>query len=118
MRKAIEAFEGDFAQWSLHLPEDAIAAKRGGQIREAGWSLRYNFGRDSHGEYLDYYAVGREVVDDPPSDDLHVRIYESGERVALPTVLEAYMYGRDPTWEELERARKKYEDQLESGEPR
>jgi hypothetical protein len=114
MREAIEAFEVDFAHWDLHIPEDAVEAKRGGQIREAGWSLRYNFGRDARGEYLDYYAVGRDVQDDPPADDLHVRIYEGGERVALPTVLEAYMYGRDPTWEELERARHQYEERLES----
>ncbi len=112
MREAIEAFEQDFAQWDLHLPADAITTKRGGQIRDAGWSIRYNFGDDARGEYLDYYATGHDVVDNPPGDDLHVRIYESGERVALPTVLEAYMYGRDPTWEELERARRKYEDEL------
>ena len=105
MREAIEAFEQDFAQWDLHLPADAITTKRGGQIRDAGWSIRYNFGTDARGEYLDYYATGHEVVDNPPGDDLHVRIYASGERVALPTVLEAYMYGRLTPHGELERAR-------------
>jgi hypothetical protein len=108
MLRAVTAFEQDFARWDLHLPADAIEARRGGQIRHAGWSIRYNFGRDAQGEYLDYYASPRDVHDDPPGDDWHVRLYASGERVVLPTVLEAYMYGRDPTWEELERTRRQY----------
>lgn len=112
MRRAVEAFEGDFARWDLHLPIEAVEARRAGQIRHAGWSVRYNFGRDARGEYLDYYASPRDVERDAPTDDWHVRLYDSGERVALPTVLEAYMYGRDPTWEELERTRRKYAEGL------
>jgi hypothetical protein len=112
MRRAIEAFEKDFERWGLCLPADAIEAHRGGQIREAGWSIRYNFGQDVHGEYMDYYASPRDVVVDPPGDDWHVRLYASGDRAVLPTVLEAYMYGRDPTWEELERTRRQFAEQL------
>ena len=109
MRNAVQLFEQDFARWGLQLPADAIAARRSGQIREAGWSLRFNFGCDGGGEYLDYYASPRDVQDDPPGDDWHVRLYESGERVEMPPVLEAYLYGRDPSWEELERARHPFE---------
>lgn len=108
MQQAVEAFENDFARWDLHLPAEAIESRRAGQIRHAGWSIRYNFGRDGRGAYLDYYASPRDVRDDPPGDDWHVRLYDSGERATLPPVLEAYMYGRDPTWEELERARRQY----------
>src|SRR6185437_4588523 len=112
MRRAVDEFENDFARWGLHLPADAVETRRGGQIRHAGWSVRYNFGTDGVGDYLDYYASPRDVQLDPPGDDWHVRLYASGERALLPTVLEAYMYGRDPTWEELERARSHYLDQL------
>jgi hypothetical protein len=108
MQQAVEAFENDFARWDLHLPAEAIESRRAGQIRHAGWSIRYNFGRDGRGAYLDYYASPRDVREDPPGDDWHVRLYDSGERAVLPPVLEAYMYGRDPTWEELERARRQY----------
>ena len=101
MDRAVEAFENDFARWDLHLPPDAVEARRAGQIRHAGWSVTFNFGQDAQGDYLDYYASPRDVVEDPPGDYLHVRLYASGERLVLPTVLEAYMYGRDPTWEEL-----------------
>jgi len=112
MRRAVEAFEQDFARWGLCFPADAVEAHRGGQIREAGWSIRYNFGQDAHGEYIDYYASPRDVLIDPPGDDWHVRLYASGERAVLPTVLEAYMYGRDPTWEELERTRRQFAERM------
>ncbi len=111
MDRAVEAFENDFARWDLHLPPDAVEARRAGHVQHAGWSVLFNFGRDGRGEYLDYYASPRNVTDDPPGDDWHVRLYESGERISLPTVLEAYMYGRDPTWEELERARRPFAGQ-------
>jgi hypothetical protein len=109
MQRAVEAFDNDFRRWHLHLPAEAIESRRAGQIRDAGWSIRYNFGRDARGDYLDYYASPRDVRDDPPGDDWHVRLYASGERATLPPVLEAYMYGRDPTWEELERSRRQYD---------
>lgn len=116
MQRAVEAFDSDFARWDLHLPDEAIESRRAGQIRDAGWSIRYNFGRDARGDYLDYYASPRDVHDDPPGDDWHVRLYASGERATLPAVLEAYMYGRDPTWEELERSRRQYDAECSVGE--
>src|SRR5579862_2110646 len=82
MRPAVDAFERDFARWGLQLPADATDARRGGQIRQAGWSIRYNFGQDIRGEYLDYYASPRDVQVDPPGDDWHVRLYASGERAS------------------------------------
>ena len=55
MQKAIESFEQDFARWSLHLPETDVAGRRSGTMQAAGWHVLYNFGRDSRGEFLDYY---------------------------------------------------------------
>src|SRR5580700_4221656 len=110
MQKAIQMFEQDFVRWGLHLPSGDVAARSSGLIREAGWHVLYDFGQDSRGEFLDYYAALRDGSDAAVTDDWHVRIYDTGDRVPLPTVLEAYMYSRDPTPDELARARRKCTD--------
>ena len=110
MQKAIQLFEQDFARWGLHLPSANVAARSSGLVREAGWHVLYDFGQDSRGEFLDYYAALRDGSDAAVTDDWHVRIYDTGDRVPLPTVLEAYMYSRDPTPDELARARRKFTD--------
>ena len=110
MQKAIQLFEQDFARWGLHLPSADVAARSSGLVREAGWHVLYDFGQDSRGEFLDYYAALRDGSDPAVTDDWHVRIYDTGDRVPLPTVLEAYMYSRDPTPDELARARRKFTD--------
>ncbi len=108
MQKTIQLFEQDFARWGLHIPEADAAAWQSGVLHEAGWHVLYDFGQDSRGEFLDYYAALRDTTDPAVTDDWHVRLYETGDRVQLPTVLEAYMYARDPTPEELARARRKF----------
>jgi hypothetical protein len=105
MNGAIEAFEREFAPWALKLPAADVAARRSGQLRAHGWSVLYEFGSDAYGDYLDYYAALREATDARVNDDWHARIYETGQIVAFPAVLEAYLYGRDPSPDELERAR-------------
>jgi hypothetical protein len=105
MNRAIEAFEREFAPWALKLPAADVAARRGGQLRANGWSVLYAFGHDAYGEYLDYYAALREATDARVNDDWHARIYATGQIVAFPAVLEAYLYARDPSPDELERAR-------------
>jgi hypothetical protein len=105
VNRAIEAFEREFAPWALKLPAADVAARRGGQLRVNGWSVLYEFGSDAYGEYLDYYAALRGATDARVNDDWHARIYATGQIVAFPAVLEAYLYGRDPSPEELDRAR-------------
>jgi hypothetical protein len=105
VNSAIEAFEREFAPWALKLPAADVAARRNGQLRAHGWSVLYEFGSDSYGDYLDYYAALRDATDARVNDDWHARIYETGQVVAFPAVLEAYLYGRDPSQEELDRAR-------------
>jgi hypothetical protein len=105
MKRAIEAFEREFAPWALKLPADDVSARKSGQLRVNGWSVLYEFGADAYGDYLDYYAALRDATDARVNDDWHARIYETGQVVAFPAVLEAYLYGRDPSAEELERAR-------------
>jgi hypothetical protein len=108
MQKAIQLFEQDFARWSVRIPGADVAARSSGMLRVGGWHVLYDFGRDDRGEFLDYYAALRDGTDPAVTDDWHVRLYETGDRVTLPTVLEAYMYSRDPTAEELARARRKF----------
>lgn len=108
MQRAIQLFEEDFARWGLHVPEADAAARKSGAILAAGWHVLYDFGQDGRGEFLDYYAALRDGTDPAVTDDWHVRLYDTGDRVQLPTVLEAYMYSRDPTAEELARARRKF----------
>ena len=112
MRNAIELFEQDFARWGLHLPEGDATARRSGAMQQAGWHVRYDFGRDSRGEFLDYYAALRDGTDPSVTDDWHIRLYDTGDRVPLPTVLEAYMYARDPTDQELARARRHHAESV------
>jgi hypothetical protein len=110
MQKAIQLFEQDFARWDLHIPAADVAARASGMLRQAGWHVFYDFGQDARGEFLDYYAALRDGTDAAVTDDWHVRLYDTGDRVALPTVLEAYMYSRDPRPDELARARRKFAD--------
>lgn len=105
METAAEAFKREFAPWSLRIPEADLADRRSGQLRANGWSVLYSFGRDALGEYLDYYAALRDGADERVHDDWHARLYDTGQCVAFPAVLEAFLYGRDPSDEELERAR-------------
>jgi len=105
VNSAVEAFEREFAPWALKLPAADVAARQNGQLRANGWSVLYEFGSDAYGEYLDYYAALRGATDARVNDDWHARIYETGQILAFPAVLEAYLYGRDPSQEELDRAR-------------
>jgi len=113
MDLAVAAFEQDFAPWALRLPADDVAAHRAGRLEGAGWVVLYEWGADRRGVYLDYYAALRETADERVDGDWHTRLYADGTRQTLPPVLEAYLYGRDPYPEELQRARSQYVDSLE-----
>jgi hypothetical protein len=54
-------FEEIFERWGLRLAEEGVVARRGGflqQMRGSG-NVRYIFGRDEGGEYLEFYAFHR-----------------------------------------------------------
>ena len=74
MQKAIQLFEHDFARWGLHIPAGDVAARSPGMLREAGWHVLYDFGRDNRGEFLNYYAALRDGADPAVTDDWHVRL--------------------------------------------
>lgn len=90
MRTVGESFRRDFAHWGLALPENAVRERRPGFIHEGGWLIQYTFGRNRHGEYLDYYATHRMT------DDQHVRLYATGRRQALAALTSAFLTSADP----------------------
>ena len=68
-------------------------------VRHAAGAF-FQFRRGWRGDYLITDASPRDVTDDPPGDDWMSAYIVGRADLSLPTVLEAYMYGRDPTWEE------------------
>jgi hypothetical protein len=82
MRKAIEAFESEFAQWGLTLPARDIVDRQPGHSERHGWSLDYSFGSDAFGEYLEYHA--RRTVPNEPVVERHARVYANGEKNFVP----------------------------------
>lgn len=83
-----ERFAVYFATWGICLPEDAVQLEDPGIIQQDGWTIRYLFGSDAEGSYLEFYATHRMT------NDRRARIYSSGETRDLEA-LEA-MYGFDP----------------------
>ena len=82
MRKAIEAFEKEFAQWGLSLPAQDIVDRQAGHSNRHGWSVDYSFGTDAFGEYLEYHA--RRAVPNEPVIERHARVYANGEKNFVP----------------------------------
>ena len=83
-------FNRDFAHWDIVLPPDDIINKRSGKICKRGWIIRYLFGSNQNGEYLDYYASHRMT------NDRHVRIYANGESEQLPAISGSRASSQDP----------------------
>jgi hypothetical protein len=90
MNQIAQAFRADFANWGLEIPPEALASREPGFIQAAGWLIQFTFGRDSRGEYLDYYASHRMT------DDSHVRLYETGRRQRLASIAGMYVTSSDP----------------------
>ena len=90
MDKIRERFNRDFSNWDIYLPRDAITRRDRGKIVKGGWVIWYCFGKDSQGEYLDYYSSHRMT------DDRHTRVYEDGHIEDLPTIISMYRVTQDP----------------------
>jgi len=91
MMKAIQdIFSKHFAHWQITLPEENVRKKESGYIQNAGWLIKFCFGKDEKGEYLDYYAAHRMT------DDRYVRIYENGKEIDLPALLSFRRLSEDP----------------------
>ena len=100
MNHIAKAFRADFKNWGLEIPPEALASREPGFIQAAGWLIQFTFGRDSRGEYLDYYASHRMT------DDSHVRLYETGRRQRLASLAGMYVTNSNP--EEAKRLEEAY----------
>ncbi len=85
-----EQFAADFATWDLTLPPDATAARTPGCVEGSGWRIRYVFGSDDGGDYLDYLASHRMT------NARHVRLRATGEAESLPCYHEMFVWDGTP----------------------
>ena len=83
MDKRILLFNQDFERWGITLPPDAERRCPKGTIVSRGWTVKYRFGEDQDGKYLDYYAAHRMT------NDSHVRIRDNGDFESLPAYPDA-----------------------------
>ena len=89
MDKRILLFNQGFERWGITLPPDAEQRCSRGTIVSQGWTIKYCFGEDQDGKYLDYYAAHRMT------NDTHTRIRANGDAESLP----AYPDGTIQRWD-------------------
>lgn len=97
-----ELFAACFEPWGLTLPDGAIGRSEAGLVAGSGWHVRYVFGADERGDYLDFLASHRMT------DQRHVRLREGVEPEDLPALQE--MYSHAGTEADRRRARQEYVD--------
>ena len=78
MDKRILLFNRVFERWGIVLPPDAEQRCPRGTIVSQGWTVKYCFGNDQDGNFLDFYAAHRMT------NDRHFRIRDSGNSEILP----------------------------------
>ena len=100
MNRIEKAFADYFKPWSLVLPEGATAKEEPGIVAGQGWHVRYIFGSDEQGTYLDFFGSHSMT------NDHHVRLHASGEVEGLPTIQEGYVW--NGAEEDRQRAEAKY----------
>ena len=83
MDKRILLFNKHFERWGIALPPDAEQQCPRGTIVSRGWTVKYCFGKDRDGEFLDYYAAHRMT------NDRHSRIRDNGDVEGLPAYPDA-----------------------------
>lgn len=89
--------------YSSEIPEENIRERRRGKIRRPGFLLRYLFGEDDRGEYLDLYMDSRH------SGYAHERLRPDGSVEPLEEPLAFRRASDDP--EEDARCAKEYREQ-------
>jgi hypothetical protein len=99
------AFADYVTDLGVDLPSDIEPS---GVIKQAGWDIRYVFGRDGDRGCLEVYAIHRMT------NDRHLRIYDDGTITTLETVSEGVTYNPDIRGdrERAERDRKASDDRL------
>lgn len=95
-------FKERFINFDIFLPDDDVMNRTSGTITKRSWMVKYRFGKEGDREFCEYYANTRFV-----SGDEHVRIYEDGEQVDLPSLCTGFFC--KPGHEE--EARKKHQEE-------
>ena len=83
MDKRILLFNKHFELWGIALPPDAEQRCPRGTSVSRGWTVKYCFGKDQDGKFLDYYAAHRMT------NDRHLRIRDNGNVEGLPAYPDA-----------------------------
>ena len=83
MDKRILLFNKHFERWGITLPPDAEQQCPRGTIVSRVWTVKYCFGKDRDGKFLDYYAAHRMT------NDRHLRIRANGDVEGLPAYPDA-----------------------------
>ena len=78
MDKRIPAFNEYFTNWDIALPGDAEERYGRGRIHSRGWIIKFDFGEDGDGKFLDFYEGHRMT------SDRHMRLRENGDAKWLP----------------------------------
>ena len=90
-RGALPRIQAEFTRlweyWAVDLPIDDVVNRRAGSfddtpVGDAGWVLRYQFGRNERGEYVEIESDHRKCGPDS------YRIYADGSREAMPTYMD------------------------------
>jgi hypothetical protein len=85
-------FDERFEAWQIELPVDAVERREPGFLRQGNGSgsVRYAFGTNERGEYLEYYSFHRI------GGDSHGRIYADGTYEGLDTLQTMYVSSGEP----------------------
>ena len=83
MDKRILLFNKHFERWGIALPPDAEQRCPRGTIVHRGWTIKFVFGVDDDGKFLDFCAAHRMT------NDRHVRLRANGHAESLPTYPDA-----------------------------
>lgn len=59
IRDALRQFSEHFAAWRIAIPAEDARQRRAGVIEKHNWIVRYAFGRDERGEFLDFESSHR-----------------------------------------------------------
>lgn len=95
-----ESFAAYFEPWGLTLPHGAAGRREAGLVTGSEWHVRYVFGTDERGDYLDFLASNRMT------DECHVRLREGLAPEHLPAPQP--MYSHDGTEADRRRAERGY----------
>jgi hypothetical protein len=85
-KRIAQNFSACFENWDIHLPKGALESAAPGGVSKAGWHIRWVFGSDEDGEYLEYLA-GHRMTNESRS-----RLYASGEQRGMPARQDLIMY--------------------------